>query len=306
MGPEHEEPVFFRSNGDMLFGIHTRPAARAIGRCVIVLAGAGQPKTPRRHSPHVSICQGLAEDGYHALRFDYHGVGESTGSVDRFALDEPFAEDLEAAARWVISHELGTIVPVGFCFGARSVLAAVERLPDLHAVVLMSVPPSDFDWRAVDRAGRAEARVLVRRALSFRSIRDVLDPAKRRAYARFAGSLARRLGRRLRRNSASTHRPEAGAFGWVSPAFSRGLEQLIDRHIPILLVYGEDDPYLDDFRLAASGPLRDLMSRADDLVEITTIPGHLHSFPGTSVCEHVLRIVRTWLTRIDEQVAAPS
>ncbi len=81
-----ELPTFFTADGEELFGMVTLPRDTAADTGVVVVAGAGTPVTTGRNRIHVRICRELAVRGVAALRFDFHGTGESTGSSDHWDL----------------------------------------------------------------------------------------------------------------------------------------------------------------------------------------------------------------------------
>jgi pimeloyl-ACP methyl ester carboxylesterase len=146
----HETPVFCPVGKDRIFGIFTAPVVEPVGTAVVFLAGGGQLPSPHRNRFAVRLSRRLASEGYHGMRFDYRGVGESTGSprVDR--LDEPSVADLEGVAQWIQTQGVTRLVLVGSCFGARTALAWAARKPAVvQGLVLLSVPLRDVSPGAI-------------------------------------------------------------------------------------------------------------------------------------------------------------
>src|SRR5574341_346327 len=97
-GPETREvPVFFPVKGEQLFGVLSIPEGASRGTGVIQLVGGSFIPGTNINRVAVRLARTLAARGFHVLRFDYHGVGECTGSIDAYHLDAPFTSDLEGA-----------------------------------------------------------------------------------------------------------------------------------------------------------------------------------------------------------------
>ncbi|MDP8957906.1 MAG: alpha/beta fold hydrolase, partial [Actinomycetota bacterium] len=135
-----EIPVFFPAGGETLFGILTRPVGEPKGVGVVLLAVRA---TFHRNRVAVLLARRLAGLGFHVLRFDYHGLADSSGTAT-FHLDQPFVEDVEGAVRRMRQEGVERFVLVGQCFGARTALAAAARLDGIAGVVLVALPV--LDW----------------------------------------------------------------------------------------------------------------------------------------------------------------
>jgi pimeloyl-ACP methyl ester carboxylesterase len=209
--------------------------------------------------------------------------------VRRFELHDPFAGDLLAVARTVEGLDDGRIIPVGFCFGARTVLAAADDLPRLGAVVLIA-PPLHEEGTA-RFAARWNLWQFARRGFRFRVIRGMFDPASRRVYGKLAAAKWRRVARR----SGGRPGPREEDDSWVSPQFLGPLARLIDRRVPMLVIYGEDDEEYREFRRARSGRLGLVLERAGSLIEVVVRPGRVHAFDDASVQDALTGLIVDWL-----------
>lgn len=124
--PEHQ--VWLKSvNGKRLHGWYI-PADR-VGPAVIVLHGWGGnaalmlPLAPFLHAA-----------GFHALFLDArnHGFSEH----DRFMSMPRFAEDLDVATRWLLTHDdVSTVGVVGHSVGAGAAILSASRSDQFSAVV---------------------------------------------------------------------------------------------------------------------------------------------------------------------------
>jgi pimeloyl-ACP methyl ester carboxylesterase len=75
------EPFYFESSGRRLFGVYSPPSV--VGphsQCgIVVCAPLGQEQI-RSHRALVVLAEQLAREGFHVLRFDYGGTGDSAGA----------------------------------------------------------------------------------------------------------------------------------------------------------------------------------------------------------------------------------
>ena len=92
--------------------------------------------------------QALSEVGFDVLRFNFRGVGLSTGSYDD-GIGE--MEDARAALDW-LADEVGDVPLVlgGFSFGSRVALAVGADDSRVRAVLALGVAVSLFDYQVVE------------------------------------------------------------------------------------------------------------------------------------------------------------
>ncbi|MGH2597663.1 MAG: alpha/beta fold hydrolase [Actinomycetota bacterium] len=290
-----EQPMFFEARDHVLFGILTQPTSNPRGVTVVSLPGGGTLSTNvNRLSVHFH--RRMAASGFHSLRFDYHGVGESSGDLDRFDLAAPFVADLEGALDHLRANGLERFVLVGSCFGARTVLTAAPNVSGLEGVVLVSPPIRDFEMGeriATRLAGELSVGDFARRAVSRRGVSVVLNAKRRKAYYRV-------LREKLRYGRAGSEHPSASrqARYEVSPRFQDPLRDVAQRAIPVLLVYGDADDLSSEFERAASGPLRDIAGLPN--VRRITLSGTVHAFNDSEVAERVFDHVATWINELPD------
>jgi pimeloyl-ACP methyl ester carboxylesterase len=292
---EQETPVFFPAGADTLFGVLTEPIGEARRSAAMLLVGGGSIAT-NRNRLFVPLARRLSAEGFHALRLDYHGVGESTGVLARAPrVSEPFLTDLQGAVGWVRERGTDRLLLIGSCFGARTALSAAPELAGVQAVVLISPPLRDLamDEEVGTRlAYRVKGRHAIRRALSPRSLRAWRDPAARRTYLRFAKVKARMLWRlpaRMARRGADD--------SWVSRALLEPIQALARRRVPVLLIYGTRDYHYDDFLIAQPGRLGKVLKGAP-LTELVVLEGPVHGFPRVDVQDRVLDVIYDWIERV--------
>lgn len=300
-----ESPAYFPGADAPLFGILTRPTTEPRGTAAVIMVGGGSVATNRNRFS-VRLARGLATDGYHTLRFDYHGVGESAGIVaHRPRLDEPYVADAEAAVRWLNDAGIAEYVLIGSCFGARTALAFAPSLSALRALVLLAPPLRDLqagDGPGTRLAQRVSVWEAVLRALRPRAIRGWLDPARRRTYRQFLRMKARAAMRRLLKLVGVDPGPDDY---WVSNNLLGPIRTLAGRGVPVLLVYGTKDQHYDDFLTARQGRLGPVLERAP-LTRVEVVEGHVHGFTQVDAQRRVSELVFDWLEQVDPAPRAPT
>lgn len=288
-----ESAAFFEAGDRALFGIMTTPPGDAREVVVIVLTAAGTVCSDRNRVG-VRLCRRVAELGFHALRFDYRGSGESEGETERFRLDEPFTEDLLGAVAWAREAGLNRVVLVGSCFGSRTALASAPLVDGLEGLVLMATPVRDYEMGeriATGLAARGGMSQFARHALRPRAVRGLFDPQKRRTYA----SITRAAWRSLTGGRGTDGGHDGSA---ASPLFVDALAHVVQRSVPTLLVYGTDEDLWRDFDRARSGRVGEVLAAGSGSVELMRLPGEVHGFKSVGIQDRVIDEVSGWLGRI--------
>jgi pimeloyl-ACP methyl ester carboxylesterase len=291
-----ETPIFIPAGGHQLFAVFTRSTTDPVGCAVIVLPAGTSPLSTARNRVPVRISRELASHGYHAVRVDYHGAGDSTGSLDVLSLGEPFVEDVEGVVRWLESKGIRKIVLVGSCFGARTALAAAAEVEGLAGLVLMSMPVADLgvgDRSSVAAALEWSFGTYVRRALRPQTIRGLFDPHHRKIYARYARAKLRTL-----RSMGPDGRRSSGPRDWrdlTSPRLVASMRAVVRKRVPVLILYGADDGYLLGFQQAREGELGKVLDGAGRTIQLITLPGQVHGFTSLPVQDAAIELIIDWL-----------
>ncbi len=101
------------------------------------------------------IAQALAARGIATMRFDFSGLGGSTGD---FA-DTNFSsnvDDLLAAVDWLRAHRAAPQILIGHSLGGAAVLAAAARVPEARALATIGAPFDPAHVAHLVDSGRAE------------------------------------------------------------------------------------------------------------------------------------------------------
>jgi len=128
-----EIPVVFECEGDALVGIASvPPAPKSVG--VLIIVGGPQYRVGS-HRMFALLARTLAEQGYAAFRFDYRGMGDSSGGRRTF---EDISADIAcaAAAFRAQTPQVNQLVLWGLCDAASAALMSVDQLDDVVGLVL--------------------------------------------------------------------------------------------------------------------------------------------------------------------------
>lgn len=134
-----EEPLIFHCQGETLVGVLALPAAGRNERArtgVLVVVGGPQYRAGS-HRQFVSLARFLAARGCPCLRFDFRGMGDSTGASRGF---EAVDDDIAAAAEAFVTRVPGLerVVLWGLCDGASAACFRAPRDPRVAGVILVN------------------------------------------------------------------------------------------------------------------------------------------------------------------------
>lgn len=147
----HEEGFSIACAGDELVGVLAVPESPArVG--VLVVVGGPQYRVGS-HRQFVLLARALARSGYAAMRFDYRGMGDASGSARSF---EHVSEDIDAALRAfaVRCPSIEGFVLWGLCDAASASLLYLQATRDSRVSGVVLLNP----WVRSDRS-LAQAQV---------------------------------------------------------------------------------------------------------------------------------------------------
>lgn len=172
--------LYFGTTGRQLFGAYHAPPPSVVARGAALLCPPWGQEYLVSHRIFRRLADRLSESGYHVLRFDYYGTGDSAGGREEGDLDSWFEDAQTAAAELRDMSGFSSLACFGIRLGAvvASRLAAVE--PDVHTIVLwdpvvygdrylkeMQAAQSEIERWAVNPIRRVSARADVQDLLGF-------------------------------------------------------------------------------------------------------------------------------------------
>jgi len=266
-----ERPVRIPGPEGDLFAIVTPPAPGVpdTGLASIHLT---RPRSHRNRN-WVEIARTLAGRGVTAVRFDYHGTGDSGGNSAPLDPNTPYRGDVLAVLRHVrAAHGIERFVLTGSCFDARTALSAFsEEAQAIVALLFIAAPVTSLaDMQALYDSGKDWGHV-------WRALHDPENWKRLRDLGRWkqmAGVLGKVAGRSREEEPASATR---GVDPRLHPVFLADFDALVRSRAQALFLYGEDDPEFRTFQLA----LRDLWPGLSDeeraRLEVEVWPGVVHA-----------------------------
>ena len=129
-------PLFFGTAPHSLFGVYHPPKATTARGTAVVLCNPFGQEYMRAHRAFRQMALLLGKAGFHVLRFDYFGTGDSAGDPQDGSLSQWVSDARAAADELKATAEVERIAFVGLRLGAAiSALAAAGR-DDIDQVVL--------------------------------------------------------------------------------------------------------------------------------------------------------------------------
>jgi exosortase A-associated hydrolase 1 len=130
-----EHAVLFECEGEQLVGVLSLPDA-VRSRGVLVVVGGPQYRAGS-HRQFTLLARRLAAAGFPCMRFDYRGMGDSTGAARSF---EEVRPDLHRAIETFVARASGLkeVVLWGLCDAASAALMFGVRHPLVRGVVLLN------------------------------------------------------------------------------------------------------------------------------------------------------------------------
>lgn len=144
------ETVRFRNrHGLLMHGmLHEPDPASARGICILMLS----PGIKGRVGPHrlyLKMAERLVPLGFHLLRFDFYGLGDSEGELTEDVLADMYntiqggryADDTIAAMDWMqATHGVRRFIGSGLCGGSITALHAAARDDRIEALLGIGLP----------------------------------------------------------------------------------------------------------------------------------------------------------------------
>jgi uncharacterized protein len=141
-------PIFFGRSPKFLFGVYHPPKANTARTSGVVLCYPFGQEYMRAHRAFRQMAMLLSRAGFHVLRFDYSGTGDSSGEASDASLAQ-WVDDARAAADEVKdTAEISRVSFVGLRLGAAVAAMAAAGRPDVDHVVLWDPAVRGTDYLA--------------------------------------------------------------------------------------------------------------------------------------------------------------
>jgi len=141
-------PIFFGRAPKSLFGVYHPPKAAQARATGIVLCYPFGQEYMRAHRAFRQLALLLTKAGFHVLRFDYYGTGDSSGEAHEVSIAQ-WVEDANAAADELKeTAEVKRVAFVGLRLGAMVAALAAAGRTDVDQVVLWDPAVKGSDYLA--------------------------------------------------------------------------------------------------------------------------------------------------------------
>ncbi len=129
------QPFYFGTSAQQLFGVYHAPEARARNAAAVLCHPIGHEYL-RAHRAFRNLAASLASNGWHVLRFDYLGSGDSSGNDDLTTVDQCLADIGHAIQEIKDISGVQKVTLVGLRLGATFAAIAASRRKDVDRLVL--------------------------------------------------------------------------------------------------------------------------------------------------------------------------
>jgi pimeloyl-ACP methyl ester carboxylesterase len=130
------EPYFFGPRGAELFGVYDAPQTSVDRDLAVVICPPFSREYLLAHRALRQLAARLSRSGFHVLRFDFRGCGDSSGAPDEQDLDGWIADVGQAAESLLDRSGLDKVALVGLRLGGLLALLGARRRTDVEAVAL--------------------------------------------------------------------------------------------------------------------------------------------------------------------------
>jgi uncharacterized protein len=282
-----EHALSFSFAGEELLGIVATPEQpRSTG--VLVLVGGPQYRVGS-HRQFPLLARTLAKAGYPVMRFDYRGMGDSTGDLRNF---EAVNEDIAAAINAFRQHctALDKIVLWGLCDAASSSLLYWDATQDDRIGGLVLLNP----WvRSEITLARTHVKHYYGQRLFEADFWHKLISGKV-SLGRVAGGFFNSVRATFQNNSGSVSTKSKPPF---QKKMARGLEKFPG---PVLLILSGNDYTAKEFSECAASDQAWVSKFELQIISRIDIPEADHTFSSKHWRRDVERHTTVWLDRLAE------
>jgi len=130
------EPFYFGNSARSLFGIYHPPQLEKARNVGVILCYPMGEDYIRSHRAFVRLAMLLSSAGFHTLRFDYYGCGDSEGDSDQGEIRQWLADISTAVEELKGGSDLNQICLAGLRLGGNLAMLAGAERGDIDGIVL--------------------------------------------------------------------------------------------------------------------------------------------------------------------------
>ena len=136
------QPFYFGTSQKQLFGVYHAPGTKTPRQSAILLCQPLGHEYLRAHRAFRNLGVSLAGQGFHVLRFDYFGCGDSGGDGEQATVDQNLADLAAAIEELKDTSGASKVSLIGLRFGATLAALSASSRQDIDRIVLWD-PVSD-------------------------------------------------------------------------------------------------------------------------------------------------------------------
>lgn len=281
-----ERTLKFQCAGESLIGVVSMPQTPN-SLALVVVVGGPQYRVGS-HRQFVFLARRLAEAGHAVLRFDYRGMGDSSGTMRGF---EEISSDIGAAvdALQRATPAIRRIVLWGLCDGASAALLYWAQTSDQRVAGLCLANP----WvRSATGLARTHVRHYYVRRLKQSEfwLKMLRGSGVSEAVAGF-----------VRNSRLALRRPEASLSGPSVPFQERMAEAMNGFPGCILLLLSGNDYTAKEFLELTRSSATWQRALARDACTIQEVPAADHTFSGPQSRDFVAERTLRWLGQLESR-----
>jgi pimeloyl-ACP methyl ester carboxylesterase len=299
---------FPNRDGLLLRGILHEPDAQARRNVCVLLLSPGIKGRVGPHRLYLKIAARLVSDGFHVLRFDYSGLGDSAGHIpERMLVDVytsiqtgRYVDDTISAMNWLQkAHGIRRFVGSGLCGGSISALLTAEVDPRIECLLGISLPT------VLEGGPENWARVLTTQQIeSLRGsyVRKLADPkswlrllsgkSDFKVLWRIMGDLPSRWSRRA---TESSPRPAQADVDNTNPRFATAFLAMLKSQRPMLLLFSGGDRLHGQFQENFAVHHAEQLSRYRHVYELHVVKQANHILSDPAWVGELLDVSARWL-----------
>lgn len=129
------EPYFFESNNNKLFAVYHPPRIDCQLNIGVLLCNPLHQEQIRCHKLYQTVANQLSKIGFHVLRFDFYGTGDSEGTKSQFTVTEAIRNVQSAIIEFRDGCDLEKVLLWGVRFGA-TICLLTSTIIDVEGMIL--------------------------------------------------------------------------------------------------------------------------------------------------------------------------
>lgn len=290
-----ERIVRFKSNNRDVFGILHTPDKVLRQRSMGIIMSCVWVKY--RVGPHRMFVQAARQwclEGFHVLRVDMPGMGDSDGDDQYPNLDDYPVQTPLDAIRYLKEFEgVEEVILFGVCSGARNMIYAAEACPEVRYVILLSMPFNKIS--VLDNLAEVErlSPVVVKRE-AYMYLKLLLKP---NAWRRLLTGQSNYVAMKASIKSMGASLVNMGGTQKFYGRIYNSMRAFFERRGHALFLFGEkDELYMKDFTNEFE-QMKKNINGINLLSDVLVIKGANHTFDRVDWKKDAISYITLWLKR---------